>query len=417
MKLFVGIDVSSEKLDVCFLDDLHTVLKEISLPNDVNGAALIKADVLTFHKTFSYEKIVIGMESTSVYSAHPSTFLHEDEDLKALGIVQVVVQNPTAIHRYSKVFDEDKTDKIDAFRIADFLRNERFKISLIKEEKYVALQRLTRSRYQLVQQMTECKQHFIENLYYKCNTLKKDLKAEGNTSVFSATIMDILTESMTLDEIAKMELEAFAELLQEKGRGRFKDPEKLAKTIKKAIRDSYRLGKMVQDSVDTVLATYVQLIKTLKKQIDVLEKSIIALFEVIPESQCLTSIPGIGVVYAAGIIAEIGQIERFENEAKLAKYAGLYWKKSQSGSFESQRTPMTRTGNHYLRYYLVEAANSVKNNDEVYRSYYHKKSAEVPKYKHKRALVLTARKLVRLVDVLLRNHQLYTQERSVKIEG
>ncbi|MGX7104870.1 IS110 family transposase, partial [Globicatella sanguinis] len=39
---------------------------------------------------------------------------------------------------------------------------------------------------------------------------------------------------------------------------------------------------------------------------------------------------------------------------------------------------------------------------------YHKKFQEVPKHQHKRALVLTARKLVRLVDVLLRNHQLYT---------
>lgn len=31
-----------------------------------------------------------------------------------------------------------------------------------------------------------------------------------------------------------------------------------------------------------------------------------------------------------------------------------------SGNFESERTPMTRTGNQYLRYYMVEAANSVQ---------------------------------------------------------
>ncbi|SME90187.1 hypothetical protein SAMN02744102_00180, partial [Paenibacillus barengoltzii] len=38
---------------------------------------------------------------------------------------------------------------------------------------------------------------------------------------------------------------------------------------------------------------------------------------------------------------------------------------------------------------------------------------EVPKNQHKRALVLTARKLVRLVDVLLRSGQLYTPRRKV----
>ena len=296
MKLFVGIDVSSEKLDVCFLDSSDTTLKEVTLPNNLNGASSIKESVLTFHQSFNYEKIVIGMESTSIYSFHPATFLSEDADLKSLGCVEVVVQNPKSIHRYKGLFEEDKTDRIDAFRIADFLRIERFNKTVLKEERYVALQRLTRSRYQLVHQLTECKQHFLENLYYKCNTLSKEL----DTSVFGATI-----------------------------------------------------------------------------------------------------------------VAEIGQIERFENEAQLAKYCGLYWKKNQSGNFESERTPMTRTGNQYLRYYMVEAANSIRRHEESYRLYYQKKYDEVPKFKHKRALVLTARKFVRLVDTLLRNRQLYTPERSV----
>ncbi len=327
--------------------------------------------------------------------------------------MEVVVQNPKSIHRYKGLFEEDKTDRIDAFRIADFLRIERFNKTVLKEERYIALQRLTRSRYQLVHQLTECKQHFLENLYYKCNTLSKELDTsvfgatmldllsdslsldeiaykcntlskeldtsvfgatmldllsdslsldeiaemeledlalllqenykcntlskELDTSVFGATMLDLLSDSLSLDEIAEMELEDLALLLQEKGRGRFSDPQKIAKTIKKAIRDSYRLAQVVQESVDMVLATYARLIQTLKKQIKDLEKSIVALFEIVSEVQCLKSIPGIGVVYAAGIVAEIGQIERFENEAQLAKYCGLYWKKNQSGNFESER--------------------------------------------------------------------------------
>lgn len=408
MKLFVGIDVSSEKLDICFLDSEDNILKEASLPNDINGASQIKNFIMTFNDIVHFEQILVGMESTSVYSFHPATFLAEDLDLKALDI-EVLVLNPKAIHRFKGLFEEDKTDKIDAFRIADFLRLNRYNNSLIREEKYVALQRLTRSRYQLIQQMTECKQHFLENLYYKCNTLKKEL----NTSVFGATIMELLTESLSLDDISNMPVDELAALLQKRGRGRFSDPSETAKAISKATRDSYRLGKVMQDSVDIVLATYALTIQTLKKQIKTLDKAIERLFELVPEAQSLLSIPGIGPVYAAGIIAEVGKIDRFENEAKLAKYAGLYWKRKQSGNFESERTNLTRTGNHYLRYYLVEAANSVQHNEPVYREYYLKKYNEVPKFKHKRACVLTARKLVRLVDVLLRNHQLYAPERSV----
>jgi transposase len=226
-------------------------------------------------------------------------------------------------------------------------------------------------------------------------------------------MMDLLTDSMSLDEIAAMPLENLAAFLQEKGRGRFSDPDKLAQSISKAIKGSYRLGKMMQNSVDVVLASYAMMIRTLKKEIQALDKAIQNLITTIPESKSLLSIPGIGPVYAAGILAELGQIERFEDEAKIAKYAGLYWKRKQSGNFESERTVMTKTGNHYLRYYLVEAAGSVMRNEPVYREYYLKKYHEVPKHQHKRALVLTARKLVRMVDVLLRNHQLYAPERSV----
>src|SRR5690554_1015602 len=408
MKLFVGIDVSSQRLDVCFLDSEDQILHQGTVPNDINGATKIKDYILDFAKTVQYDAIKVGMESTSVYSFHPATFLAEDANLKELGI-EVVVQNPKAIARFKGLFEEDKTDKIDAFRIADFLRLNRYNTSLIKEEKYVALQRLTRSRYQLIQQMTECKQHFLENLYYKCNTLTRDV----DTSVFGATIMNLLSDSLSLDEIAEMDLGQLAEILQQKGKGRFSDPEKLAKAINKAARDSYRLGKVLQGSVDVVLATYCMMVKTIKEQIKELDKAIERLLDIIPESQCLLSIPGIGKVYCAGILAEIGQIERFEDQAKLAKYAGLYWKRKQSGSYESERTSLTRTGNHYLRYYLVEAANSVKRLEPVYNEYYKKKYNEVPKLQHKRALVLTARKLVRMVDVLLRNHQLYTPERSV----
>lgn len=408
MKLFVGIDVSSQSLDVCFLDSDSNVLHQGQLPNDINGASKIKELIMEFSGIIKYDAIKVGMESTSVYSFHPATFLAEDIDLKELGI-EVVVQNPKAIARFKGLFEEDKTDKIDARRIADFLRLDLHGNSVIKEEKYVALQRLTRSRYQLIEQMTECKQHFLENLYYKCNTLPRDTE----TSVFGATMMDLLTDSLSLDEIAEMEIDQLAEILQQKGRGRFSDPEKLAKAINKAVRDSYRLGKVLQGSVDVVLATYSMMIKTIKEQIKELDKAIEKLLVTIPESQCLMSIPGIGKVYCAGILAEIGQIERFEDQAKLAKYAGLYWKRKQSGSYESERTSLTRTGNHYLRYYLVEAANSVKRLEPVYNEYYQKKYNEVPKHQHKRALVLTARKLVRMVDVLLRNHQLYTPERSV----
>ena len=72
---------------------------------------------------------------------------------------------------------------------------------------------------------------------------------------------------------------------------------------------------------------------------------------------------------------------------------------------------MVKECDKYLRYYLVEAANSLRVHNEVFRSYYQKKYQEVKKHRHKRALVLTARKLVRLVYALLSKNQYYSQHR------
>lgn len=50
MNLFIGLDVSSEKVDVCFLsdDDQLTILKELTLVNDIDGATAIKEKVMAF---------------------------------------------------------------------------------------------------------------------------------------------------------------------------------------------------------------------------------------------------------------------------------------------------------------------------------------------------------------------------------
>ncbi|BDP81253.1 hypothetical protein EfmAA290_19290 [Enterococcus faecium] len=152
-----------------------------------------------------------------------------------------------------------------------------------------------------------------------------------------------------MDELAELPLEAFCDLLQEKGKGRFKQPEKIAKAIQRAITMSYRLGALAQESINVVLSVLVREIRALEKNIKELDKAIEQVIVVIPEYQCLTSIPGVGKVYAAGLIAEIGQIERFEDQTKLAKYAGLSWKVNQSGNYQSQNTPLTKQGNRYFR--------------------------------------------------------------------
>ncbi len=113
MKLFVGIDVSSEKLDGCFLtdDDQLSILTENSVANDIEGASLTRELILEFNENYHFDQIVIGMESTSMYSFHPSMFFHEDTELKKLNTL-VTIENPFRVKQFNRMFDKDKTDQM-----------------------------------------------------------------------------------------------------------------------------------------------------------------------------------------------------------------------------------------------------------------------------------------------------------------
>ena len=394
MKLFVGIDVSSKDLVTSIIsEEKHEVVFRGNFVNDLKGATELKKQIINTANSNQIDQVIIGMEATSIYSFHPAMFFQEDIDLKAFNTQSVVV-DPKKTKRFHDVFAEDKNDQIDAYYIADYLRVGHYSIGIVRQENYIALQRLTRSRYEIVQSLVRAKQHFIENLYYKLNKLV--ISDELNTSIFGSTMMQLLTEDLTTDDLLNISINDLTDYLAEYGRGRFADPEALAKTIQKAVRSSYRLDKVVANSVDAVLSVYAAEIKTFQKMIKDLDKSIEKVVKVTDDEQILRSIPGIGPVYAAGILAE---------------YAGLSWREKQSGSYTSDNTPLKRTGNTYLRYYLVEAANLVRTHDPVFGEYYQRKYKEVKHTPSKRALVLTARKLIRVIYFLLKNHQIYQEKR------
>jgi len=407
-KLFIGIDVSSKDLKASIMNRDGDVLKSLTVDNNLPGAEFLRDQIVALADKYSSQEIQIGMESTSVYSWHPAMFLNEDKELRKRQ-AKVYTINAKLIRKFKDAYvDLDKTDDIDAWIIADRLRFGRLPLSMIMQEQYIALQRLTRSRYHLVKSLTREKQHFLQHLFFKCNAFTSEVES----SAFGNAMMELFLEKYSLDEIAAIDISLLADFLKEKGKNRFNDPEKVAKCIQKAARSSYRLSKCVEESIDILMATSIETIKSTKTQIKQLDKAIERLLTGIPNT--LKSIPGIGPVFCAGILAEVGHIHRFKDQASLAKYAGLTWSKHQSGKFTADETNMIRSGNRYLRFYLVEAANSVKNNEPEFRDYYYKKYHEVPKHQHKRALVLTARKLVRLVDALLRNDQIYTPRRKVK---
>lgn len=93
--------------------------------------------------------------------------------------------------------------------------------------------------------------------------------------------------------------------------------------------------------------------------------------------------------FSLGITFALGDITKFNNQASVTKYFSLTWRKKKSINFTADNTFLTKTGNKYLRYYLLENTASVMRHNTEYYHYYHKKYGEALIHKHKRALALT----------------------------
>jgi transposase len=287
--------------------------------------------------------------------------------------------------------------------IADRLRFGRLPAECYLDERYQPLQRLTRHRKHLVDVLVREKQVALGYVYLKCSAYAA---SKPLSDTFGATSQVILEHYLTPDEIAAAPIEELAELVKDKSRRRVADPEAVAAALKQAAHRSYRLGKNLIEPVNLVLSSSLQTIRTLGASIKLLDRAIGVELAAAPQTTVAT-IPGIGPVFTAGIVAEVGDVGRFATEEQLAKFAGLTWRRSQSGEFEGEDRPLTKTGNPYLRYYLVAAANTVRLRCPEFRSYYDRKFTEATRHHHRRALVLTARKLVRLVHSMLQSGQPY----------
>lgn len=414
--LFVGIDVSSKSNVVYAMDFDENKYISSAFSNNQPGADELAEMILEcMNKHPDLNTIIVALESTSVYSIHIANFLSTCEILMPYK-PHVYCVNPKMTANYRKTYvGMDKTDPIDAYLIADFARVGRTKkCEPWRGSQYLALKRLTRHRLHLAECITREKTYMVSNLYLKFSELQLlGTDEQPFSNIYGSTASAVLTEFMSLQEIIDSPEEDLLEFLARKSRNRIADISRTSELLKKAARDSYRLDKCMYEPLNVSLASSFNCIQTYQKEIKLIDQAIEKCINGMNPNAftILKSIPGIGPVWAAGIISEIGDITAFHSSDALAKYAGLTWLKNDSGDFVSEDNHVSKAGNTYLRYYLGEAANSVRRHIPEYGEFYDKKYAEVTKHQHKRALALTSRKFVRLVFGLLVKNQLYTGEK------
>lgn len=139
----------------------------------------------------------------------------------------------------------------------------------------------------------------------------------------------------------------------------------------------------------------VELLNAIEGQIKLIESSLKERYADAKPVKLLESIPGIGFVTALTLYAEICDVKRFASPEKLAHYAGLVPRVSQSG----ERTVMGREtrANKWLKWALIEASWSHVNwcPDGRLAGLYRKACDR--KRNKKKAIKIVARKLVNVI--------------------
>jgi len=144
------------------------------------------------------------------------------------------------------------------------------------------------------------------------------------------------------------------------------------------------------------------LLETLDEQIQVLEDKIAVMGMEDPQVKLLMTMPGIGYFTASMLVAEIGGITRFGNAKKIASWAGLAPRISQSG--ETAHIGRVGQGNKRVSGLLVQCAHNARQHDPRFKRFYDRYSKRRNKQK---ALVAVAHEMIRIVYFMLTRNEPY----------
>lgn len=108
------------------------------------------------------------------------------------------------------------------------------------------------------------------------------------------------------------------------------------------------------------LITYaVNQLNSITETLSSIQNEMLSLASVLPEFPVVMGMFGVGETLGPQLMAEIGDIERFERKQSLVAFAGVDAPPYQSGSFESQKRHISKRGSPMLRKTLFQVMNTI----------------------------------------------------------
>ena len=382
---YCGIDVAKRKHAIALLDEHgRPVQHAFTIENTRAGFDQLLQALAALNGP-----VLIGLEATGHYwwALYDDLTQHEH---------RVVVLNALQVHAFRKSgVRKVKSDRTDAVWIAEFLRFSRPEPAKPTTAVFLQLKDVSRFRYHLSEQIGDCKRKLLsvlDRVFPEYETLF--------SSVFLTTSRQLLTQAVSPQALADFDLQELTELLHTASRGRF-DRAK-ADALQTLAKQSVGV-RFLADAAQLQVRCLLGQIDLLEEQRQLVDDALAQLMAQVP--QHLTSIPGVGSTTGAALLAEIGDIQRFDAPEKLVAYAGIDATVYQTGQFEARQMHMSKRGSPYLRHALWQAASMAIRYDDELRAYYDRKRQEGKP--HGTALGAVCRKLLTRIYIVLEENRPY----------
>jgi transposase len=391
----VGIDVAKHRHWATILDgNGFSLTQPFSLQNTRDGFLRLRACVDKAKQQTGASGAVVGLEPTGHYWKPLAWFL------KQTGY-SVVLVNPYHVKRSKEMEDNSptKSDRKDAGLIASLVKQGKFMSCLFPESTYADLRNLHVTRDSQRRQMNSALnrlQAWLDEYFPEFTTVFKSVTGKAASWVL---------EHLPLpSDILAIGVEELTECLKRASTNRV--GLKRAEMLRVAAEWSIGIPTGLTGARQRLSASLEEL-RFYERQLQVTEAKLAEALAATGLAEVLLSVPGIGIVTAAGFLAEVGDVSNYRHAHQLRKLAGLNLTEQSSGQKKGQRT-ISKRGRPGLRRVLYQIAlGLVCNNAEFKALYQHLKTRSPNPLVSTSALVAIMSKVLRMLFHLIKHREQY----------
>jgi transposase len=362
--------------------------KTSKFENTRQGFDALWSMVLASKAAFGCNEVIVGYESTGPYGEPLIHYLRQ----KPVTIVQV---NPMHTKKMKEINDNSplKTDSKDPRVIADIIRVGHALSVVVPEGDVAYLRRLNNARERHAKERTALLNQLQQFVFLTFPEFTRVLK-----TIFSKTALYMLKKYTTPTRIGNASLEELSEEIRHLSRGKFRTRD--AEALINFARTTVGIQEGLQGLILDIQHVLIQL-EMLHGFIAAIENEMEITLKRIPYSSNLLSVKGFGVATVAGLIGEIGDFTKFTTQSEITKLAGLNLYEVSSGKRQGQMR-ISKRGRSLLRKVLYYAALQTVRKNGIMHDYYQKLTGRG--MKNIKALVAVARKLLRIIFAIVRDH-------------